>query len=220
MPATTWALVTTFCDVATQPLPSWPRLQAWATPVILTIDPATALIAGPAAVPPFGGSTGWMGSGESPSKTRGKPLRSSIVRKPAKSCPVAGGTTRSIVRSTCDSPIARASGAGAPPRTAPAMNQTRTETAATTATEPSRESMARSGLARTRERARLPTATMIPWPREARRKTPRTRKTMRTTSRSLTHCELWSSEGRIHIPSAPPPRNPSSDKALTTSPCR
>ena len=40
IPATTWALVTTRSRATTQPLPSCPRLQEVATPVILTIDPA------------------------------------------------------------------------------------------------------------------------------------------------------------------------------------
>ena len=124
-----------------------------------------------------------------------------------------------MVRSTCDSPMAFAIGGGAPPRSAPAMNHTRIDTAATTATAPRRESMARSGLAVTRERTRRPTATMTAWPAEARRKTPNTTTTTRTSSWSMTHCDCTSSCGSSHIPIAPPPRNPTSESALTVSPC-
>ena len=155
IPATTCALVTTRPGETTQPLPSWPRLQAAATPVILTTDAPAAATPREAVTAGLGLATEGIGSTWTPSKTRGKPSRSSRARNPAKSWVVCAGTARSIVCRMRELPMARASGAGAPPRTAPATNHTRIETATSEATPPRNASTTRAGLSRTCRRSRV-----------------------------------------------------------------
>ena len=168
-----------------------------------------------------GGATGAIGSASTPSKTRGKPSRSSTARNPAKSWVVCAGPTRSMVRSTRDSPMALASGAGAPPRSAPATNHTRTETATHDGdrAEDGVDDLGRLEPAAC-ERSRAPAETASACPTEARRR-PRDQQdgcaqdvVARGRSTAAAAC------GSSHIASAPPVRNPTSDSTLTTSPCR
>ena len=220
MPATTWALVTTRPGASTQPLPSWPRLQAAATPVTLTTERAAPATPPEAVTASLGLATGGIGSTPTPSKTRGKPSRSSTARKPANRLVVWAGTARSIVCRMRDVPMARASGAGAPPRTAPATNHTRIETATSEATPPRTASSARAGFRRTCRRIRAPTDTARACPTEASTKTPKTSSTVCHRTLPPTLVQRCSSCGSSHMPSAPPDRNPTSDMVLTSRPCR
>ncbi len=145
MPATTCALVTTRPGARTQPLPSWPRRQAAATPVTLTSEAWAATTPAPPRTADDGGSTAMIGSVVRPSKTRGKPPRSSTWRNPAKSAPVWGGTSASTTASTRDSPMVRATIDAVLPRRPAATNHTRTATAIRLATPPSTASAATTG---------------------------------------------------------------------------
>ena len=115
IPATTWALVTTRPGETTQPLPSWPRLQASATPVILMTESAAASTPGVRTTVGSGGSTGAMRSASSLRTPGGSP--------PGRAPRGSRRRRRRLGRhhgvddpQHRDSPIARASGAGAPPR--------------------------------------------------------------------------------------------------------
>ena len=102
-PATTWALVTTRSGATTKPLPSWPRPQVRASPVILTMlraawasDRRGHRARRPAA------ATGTICSGATPANTRGNVLPATASRKLFASVASRSGTTLSTTDSTCD----------------------------------------------------------------------------------------------------------------------
>ena len=212
--------MTTRPRATTHPLPSCDRSQAGASPLTLTMLRAAASTPAVRTTAGSGGSTARIRSGPKPSNTRGNPWVSSRVRNPANTRPLLEGITLSMALTIRERPMARDRVCADPPRSAPAISDTRMQTATTLATAPRAASSSRAGRLRTWLRARVPNATPTACPMLAAASTPTTITTTRRRSAVSGVIQRSSSRGSPHIASAPPPRNPVSDSMLTTTPCR
>ena len=219
-PATTWALVTTRPGATTQPLPSCERLHERATPVILTIEAAAA---------------------RTPRRCRHRRRRrvdrqdplgpegledlreAALVEQPAKAgeelARSAAGRRRPGRRRRAERPIARETGPSTP-RTAPATNQVSRQIATRLATAPRRGV---DGLGRGEVHLAAQPGTQRAGQRLSDRGARRAHHrpapgccaiVVASPSQSPSSC------GSSHIASAPPPRKPTNDSALTSSPWR
>src|SRR5687768_8677303 len=118
------------------PLPSCPRPQDDASPVILTTLRRALTTAAVSSTCGSGADTGEMFSGATPANTRGKVEPPTTSRKLSATPTNSLGTNESIAWITLDEPTALDSAGEGEPRTAPATNQSTSETATRPATAP------------------------------------------------------------------------------------
>jgi hypothetical protein len=155
-PATTCALVTTRSNPTTTPLPSWPRPQAGASPVILTMLFSASATAADFTTAASGAWIGEIRSGPTPANTRGNVEPPTALRNESAMPAIRDGTMWSTPLMTWDDATARDSSGEGPPRTAPATNQATSATATTPAVAPLSWSATAMPPCGTPSRSRLP----------------------------------------------------------------